>query len=95
MFYQFLRSVQIGNVHSLVEMARIMNISQDMALQMVMELTQKGYLQTIGGDCTTPEPNCSDCLAGSACQANNRGWHLTEKGKAAVTRIPVDVKTAQ
>ena len=85
MFYQFLEIVQNGHVQSLLEVAQKMSISPDMVLQMAIDLTNRGYLQAIGGDCDVPQNACSDCSASSACQSIIRHWFLTEKGRAAIT----------
>ena len=84
MFYQFLEIVQNGHVQSLLEIAQKMSISPDMALQMAIDLTNRGYLEAIGGNCDVPQNACSDCPAGSACQSTVRHWCLTEKGRTAV-----------
>ena len=51
MLHRFLETIQAGEVQSLLEIARTMDISPDMVLQMAKELTDKGYLQEIGADC--------------------------------------------
>ncbi len=44
MLQQFLETIQAGEVQSLLEIARSMDISPDMVLRMVNELSIKGYL---------------------------------------------------
>ncbi len=87
MLYQFLKTIRDGEVQSLMEIARALQISLAMTLQMAEELTQKGYLQELGADCTAPQTACSSCPTGSRCQVMTRHWFLTEKGKAAVSEI--------
>ena len=87
MLHRFLETIQAGEVQSLLEIARTMDISPDMVLQMAKELTNKGYLQEIGADCEEPQKGCSDCPVNSACQVIVRHWFLTEKGRAAVSSI--------
>jgi Mn-dependent DtxR family transcriptional regulator len=87
MLYRFLETIQAGEVQSLLEIARKMDISPDMVLQMAKELTNKGYLQEIGADCQEPQKGCSDCPVNSVCQVNVRHWFLTEKGRTAVSSL--------
>jgi hypothetical protein len=94
MLQRFLRTMQTGEAQSLPEMAREMGLSPEMVLQILQDLTHKGYLLEIGADCAAPQGDdfrggCSDCPAHSSCQVNIRQWFLTEKGRAAVSRPPV------
>lgn len=84
MFYQFLEIVQNGQVQSLLEVAQKMSISPDMVLQIAKDLSNRGYLQEIGGDCNSSQNICSECPAGSACPSITRHWFLTEKGRTAI-----------
>ena len=85
MLHSFLKTIRDGEVQSLLEISRTMNISMEMTLRMANELAGKGYLQEIGADCGMPQTACSDCPAGSGCQVLTRHWFLTEKGKAAIS----------
>ncbi|HMD89188.1 MAG TPA: hypothetical protein VKF38_08495 [Anaerolineaceae bacterium] len=85
MFRRFLETIQAGDVQSLLEIARKMDISQDMVLQIAIDLTNKGYLEEIGADCNEPQKGCSDCPVSNDCQAIVRHWFLTEKGRNAVS----------
>jgi DNA-binding Lrp family transcriptional regulator len=87
MLRRFLETVQAGEVQSLLEIARTMDISLDMARQIVNELTNKGYLQEIGADCKEPQKGCSECPVNRACQVIVRHWFLTEKGRTAVSNL--------
>lgn len=71
----------------MLEIARTLDISPDMVLQMAKELTNKGYLQEIGADCKGPQKGCSECPVNSGCQVIVRHWFLTEKGRTAVSSI--------
>ena len=84
MLHKFLETILYGDVQSLLEISRKMNISQDMVLQMANELTNKGYLQEIGADCDETQKGCSECPVNKGCQAIVRHWFLTEKGRTAV-----------
>jgi hypothetical protein len=85
MLHEFLKTIQDDDVQSLLEIACTLRISQTMALQVVDDLTRKGYLQEMSVDCGTPHKGCSDCSVGSKCQRLSRHWFLTEKGRAAIS----------
>ena len=85
MLHRFLETIQTGEVQSLMELARKLDISVAMVLRMAQELTNKGYLQEIGSDCEEPQQGCSDCPVNGGCQVVVRHWFLTEKGRTAVS----------
>lgn len=85
MLHRFLETIQAGEVQSLLEIARTMDISPGMVLQIAQELTNKGYLKEIGTNCNVQQNGCSDCPANSGCQVIMKHWFLTEKGKTAVS----------
>lgn len=87
MLHRFLNLIQAGEVQSLMEIARKLDISPNMVLHMAQELTKKGYLQEIGADCNEPQKDCSDCPVNSGCQVIVRHWFLTEKGRTAISKI--------
>ena len=76
--------IWVGNVQNLPEIARKLDISADMVLQMAKELTNKGYLQEMGADCDTAQTGCSDCPVNGGCQVIARHWFLTEKGRSYI-----------
>ena len=85
MLHKFLKAIQSGEVQSVLEIARRMEVSPEMVLQMAKDLTKRGYLQEIDADCCPPESTCSDCPARSGCQVIAKHWFLTEKGKSAIS----------
>lgn len=87
MLHRFLDTIQAGEVQSLLEIARSMDISPDMVLRMANDLTSKGYLQEIGLDCAEPQKGCPDCSVNSTCQVVVKHWFLTEKGRAAISDL--------
>ena len=87
MLHQLLKIIQTGKAHNLAEIALSMNISADMVLQIIQELTSKGYLQEINADCNESESACSDCPANNGCHKFVRQWLLTEKGKTTVAEM--------
>jgi DNA-binding Lrp family transcriptional regulator len=84
MLQRFLDAIQAGDVQSLQEIARKLDISIGMVLQMAKQLTEMGYLEEMGSDCNEPAQGCPDCAVSSSCQAVVRHWFLTAKGRAAV-----------
>jgi FeoC like transcriptional regulator len=93
MLHRFLETIQTGEVQSLLEIARTMDISPDMVLQMAIELTKKGFLQEIGADCEAPQKGCPDCPVNNNCQVIVKHWFLTEKGRAVVSSIALNKST--
>jgi hypothetical protein len=87
MLHRFLETIQAGEVQSLMEIARTLDISPDMVLRMAKEMTNKGYLQEIGSDCEEPQQGCPDCPVNQNCQVIVRHWFLTEKGRSAVSSM--------
>jgi hypothetical protein len=85
MLHRFLKTIQAGDVQSLLEIARKMDISPGLVLQMANDLTKRGYLQEIGSDCEQPQAGCPDCSVRSNCQIIVKHWFLTEKGRVAVS----------
>jgi hypothetical protein len=85
MLYQFLKTIQTEKAQSVLEIARSMNISANMALQIADDLTSKGYLQEFGRDCDDPKYTCSDCPVNTCCQVIARHWFLTDKGINALS----------
>jgi hypothetical protein len=91
MLHEFLKEIQDGEVHSLLEIASALRISPAMVLQMADDLARRGYLQEMCGDYATPQVGCGDCPAGSNCQVLTRHWFLTEKGRAANSAIGQEI----
>jgi FeoC like transcriptional regulator len=87
MLHRLLATIQTGEVQSLLEIAHTMDSSPEMVLQMVNELTSKGYLQEVRADCDGPQKACPECPMHGTCQETVRHWFLTEKGRTAVSSI--------
>ena len=85
MLHRFLKIIQTEKVESLLEIARSLNISPEMALLIAKDLTSKGYLEEISSDCDVHQGACSDCPVSKGCQSVARHWFLTEKGQSAVS----------
>lgn len=82
MLYRFLKIIQSGDVHSLLEIARQLDITPAMVSQVADSLTQQGYLQAVNPGCEPSGQPCTDCLASSSCQSVPKRWILTDKGRA-------------
>ena len=89
MLHRFLDTIQAGEVQSLLEIARTMDIHPGMVLQMANELTKKGYLQEIGSNSEQSQDGCPDCSISSTCQVIVRHWFLTEKGRVVVANTAI------
>jgi len=87
MLHRFLKTIQAGKVQSLLEIARTLDLSPDMALHITNELTNMGYLKAVGADCEKPQTGCSECPTNRGCQVIVRHWFLTEKGRTVVSKI--------
>lgn len=97
MLQRMLSILQAGEAKSLPEMAHAMQLSQGMVLQILQDLTRKGYLLEVSADCAAPESGdrrggCADCPAHRGCGVNIRQWFLTEKGQTAVSRLPIGIE---
>lgn len=69
----------------MLEIARLMDISPDMALQIAKDLADKGYLQEFEMGCDEHQNACSECAVNAGCQVVGRHWVVTEKGKNAIS----------
>ena len=93
MLQKFLQIIQQGGVQSHLEIARKLQISPGMALQIAHDLSRMGYLEESGGECGSINPvsggstrhACGGCAASSACQVGFRQWTLTKKGSGAIS----------
>ena len=88
MLHRFLEAIQAEDMQSLPELARKLDISTAMVLQIAQDLTRTGYLEEIGSDCAGPQPGCPDCAAAASCQIVTRHWFLTAKARSALSAIP-------
>jgi hypothetical protein len=86
MLHRFLETLWGGDVQSTQDIARRLDISQEMVLLIAQDLTRKGYLQELGSDCGEPHSGCPDCPINGSCQAPTRHWFLTPKGRLAATQ---------
>jgi DNA-binding Lrp family transcriptional regulator len=87
MLHRLLEILRDGEIQSLLEIAQKLNISSDMVLQMVNQLTERGYLQEIRIDCDETQAGCPDCPINNSCQTIVRHWSLTEKGRRSINLV--------
>ena len=86
MFTKFLQIVKSGEIQSQLEIARKMQVSPAMVVEIARELTKKGYLSEYNEACHAQDTNCLSCGVSAACQIIGRTWSLTEKGEKAVLK---------
>lgn len=92
MLKNVLKALGEGKAQSFASLSRQLNISEGMLMQMIEDLTRKGYLSPIsensmavcGGACGSCGLSCSSCS--TAQHSNLNGWVLTEKGFSAIGR---------
>jgi DNA-binding HxlR family transcriptional regulator len=69
------------------ELAKALEITPELATQMLEQLEQQGYLQAVVPGCSVPCEGCPDdalCLI----RSNPRVWALTEKGERLLSQEP-------
>ena len=67
MIKKLLAMIKEGKVHSIREMAQILNVSQDLVEQMISDLVRKGYLKEQPQECSRL---CGDCSLKQLCLHN-------------------------
>jgi hypothetical protein len=82
---QLLRTVSEGGVHSYTELARSLGVSEELLEQMVEDLVRLGYLEPVGGACSS---TCAECSMGDLCAVGGQGqvWTITTKGTRAAAK---------
>jgi len=76
-----------GGVHTPVELANRLDVSEKLVENMLADLSRMGYLRSVSsGTCQTLPPDssgpCGDCpLSGTCavCEPGSQVWALTEK----------------
>lgn len=85
MLEQILRAVSVGGVHSLRELARQLDVSEELLESMIGQLVQMGYLKPLDTACPGHCHNCPEapgcCVGGSG-----RAWVLTASGQKIASR---------
>jgi DNA-binding IscR family transcriptional regulator len=83
---RLLNMVGEGGVHSYSELATSLGVSGQLLEQMVKDLVRLGYLEPVGGGCSSA---CAECSMGDLCAIGGQGqaWTLTEKGSRAAAKM--------
>jgi hypothetical protein len=83
---RLLKMVGEGGVHSYSELARSLRVSDELLEQMVEDLVRLGYLEPVGGTCSSA---CGECAMSDLCAIGGQGqvWTLTAKGSRAAAKV--------
>ena len=79
---QTIKAIAAGKAHSRNELATQLDISEDMLVQLIRELEQRGHLKLPAEDASCAG-KCKGCAFAQACSTEQPGkvWQLTEKGQ--------------
>jgi predicted ArsR family transcriptional regulator len=80
MLDRLLSLVGQGGVHSYTDLARQLDVSEELLEQMLQDLANMGYLRPVANGC---EGQCAGCPLAGTCAIGGpaRVWTLTEKGR--------------
>lgn len=86
MLERLLKMVGEGGAHSYSELARSLGVRDELLEQMVEDLARLGYLEPVGGACSSA---CSECSMGDLCAigGQRQAWTLTAKGSRAAAKV--------
>ena len=87
MLERLLSLVGQGGVHSYTDLARQLDVSEDLLEQMLQDLARMGYLRPVADGC---EAHCAGCPMVGTCAIGGptRVWTLTEKGDSFDVTTP-------
>jgi predicted ArsR family transcriptional regulator len=87
MLERLLSLVGQGGVHSYADLARQLDVTEELLEQMLQDLARMGYLRPVADGC---EAQCAGCPLEKTCAIGSpkQVWTLTKKGTS-------DVKTSQ
>jgi len=79
MLERLLSLVGQGGVHSYTDLARQLDVTEQLLEQMLQDLARMGYLRPVADRC---EGQCAGCPIANACDIGGptRVWALTKKG---------------
>ncbi len=79
MLERLLSLVGQGGVHSYTDLARQLDVTEELLEQMLQDLARMGYLRPVTDGC---ESQCANCSLAGACTIGGpaRVWTLTDKG---------------
>lgn len=78
MLEHVLKRISSGGMHSLSQLARELDVSEDLLEQALLDLERMGYLRRVGMSC---EGSCAHCPSESGCAVYGADhlWTLTDK----------------
>jgi predicted ArsR family transcriptional regulator len=78
MLERLLSLVGQGGVHNYTDLARQLDVTEELLEQILQHLERMGYLRRVGTDC---EEHCAGCPLSGACAVGRPGqvWALTER----------------
>jgi len=88
MLREILKLINAGKVHSTQELANTLDISEEMATNMIHELVNRKYLKEINGDCNSSREACLYCPTNTRCQSAYKKWMFTRKGETISKNFP-------
>ncbi|MFB0536324.1 MAG: FeoC-like transcriptional regulator [Anaerolineae bacterium] len=88
MLERLLSLVGQGGMHSYVDLARQLDVSEELLEQMLEDLARMGYLRPVANGCET---QCAGCSVAEACAIGGptRVWTLTGKGNSLLFVNPL------
>lgn len=86
MLVDLLRRVDAAGTVHLEQLADDLGVTVEVVRHMLADLTLRGLLKPMGGECTT---RCGGCAFASSCHGNalETSWQLTASGRAAAGRL--------
>ena len=77
---RLLNLVGQGGVHSYADLARQLDVTEELLEQMLEHLARMGYLRPVADGCET---HCANCSIANTCDiiGSTRMWTLTERGQ--------------
>ena len=84
MLVEILNLLAVGVALPISKLARELSVSEELVLQMLTDLTQRGYLRLLDTVC---QSGCSTCPMANTRAARSAGktWVLTQKGARLIT----------
>ena len=88
MLQEILNLINTGKVHSTQELAKTLDISEEMATKMIHELVKRKYLKEVNGNCNSSREVCLYCPTNTRCQSAYKKWMFTRKGETISKNFP-------
>ena len=83
MLKELLKTLAEGQALNAVQVARQLDVTQGLVVQMLEDLEQRGYVEHLQLGCDAGK--CSGCAQAASCQTLPKlsGWTLMDKGRTA------------